>query len=172
MIIWIIGMSAAGKTVIGKELYKLVKEKYRHSVFIDGDIFRGLHDDDVKHSIEDRKRNSDRVCNMCQFLDQQDIHVVCSILSIFNEAQDWNRDNYKNYFEVYLDVSLDTLVERDPKGLYKGARSGEIPNVVGMDIDFTPPKNPDMIIKNEGQDTPEQIARKIFDELEFDDEDN
>ena len=132
MIIWIIGMSAAGKTVIGQDLYKMIKKDHKNTVFLDGDIFRSLHDNDVKHTVEDRKRNSDRMSKLCEYLDSQEIHVVCSFLSIFHDAQAWNREHYKNYFEVYLDVSFDTLKKRDPKGLYKGALSGETETVDGF----------------------------------------
>jgi len=165
MIIWIIGMSAAGKTVIGKELYKLIKSKHKNTVFLDGDIFRSLHDNDVKHTIEDRKRNSDRICRICEFLDQQDIHAVCSVLSIFHDAQAWNRKHYKKYYEIFLDVSFETLKKRDQKNLYKRALAGEIKNVVGVDIKFKAPKKPDLIIKNEGKEKPETIARRIFEKL-------
>jgi len=158
-------MSAAGKTVIGQELYKLIKQKHKNTIFLDGDIFRGLHDNDVKHTVEDRKRNSDRMCKLCQFLGQQDIHVVCSILSIFHEAQQWNRENIEDYFEIFLDVNFETLLERDPKNLYKKALNGKMPNVVGIDIEFKSPKNPDMVIKNEGDETPSIIAQRIFDTL-------
>jgi len=166
LIIWIIGMSAAGKTVIGQELYKHIKQKHINTVFIDGDVFRDLHANDVKYTIENRKKNSDRICRMCEFLDQQDINVVCSVLSIFHDAQQWNREHYKEYFEIFLDVSFDTLLNRDKKNLYNRAIKGEIPNVVGVDIEFKPPKNPDMIIKNEGNETPETIAQRIFQRLE------
>ena len=167
MIIWIIGMSSAGKTVIGQELYKLIKQKHINTVFIDGDIFRDLHANDIKYTVKDRKRNSDRICRICQFLDQQDIHVVCSVLSLFHDAQQWNRENYKKYFEIFLDVSFETLVKRDKKNLYKRALKGEIKNVVGVDIEFKPPKNPDMIIKNETSETPPAIAKRIFHELKY-----
>ena len=159
-------MSAAGKTVIGKELYNLIKNKYKNTIFLDGDIFRGLHDNDVDHTRPGRKRNSDRICRICQFLEQQEINVVCSVLSIFHEAQQWNRENYKDYFEVYLDVKFDTLLKRDQKNLYKKALNKEMNNVVGVDIEFKPPKNPDLIIKNEGTESPSEIAQNIFNQVQ------
>jgi cytidine diphosphoramidate kinase len=162
MIIWIIGKSAAGKTVIGQELNKLIKNEHKNVVALDGDIFRGLHDNDLDYSIESRKKNSDRISRMCQFLDQQDIHVVCSTQSNFHDAQQWNRDNYNDYFEIYLDVPYNILLQRDPKGLYKKALAGEMPNMVGLDIKFTPPLNPHMTINNVGDETPLVIAQRIF----------
>jgi adenylylsulfate kinase len=164
MIIWIIGMSASGKTAVGQELYKLLKQEHKNTVHVDGDVFRGLHGNDADHTVPGRKKNSDRMTRMCHFLDQHDIHVVCSFLSIFPEAQQWARDNYKNYFEVFLDVKFDTLVQRDPKGLYKKALSGEMPNMVGVDIEFPKP-NSHLVIKNDGMETPLQIAQNIFSQI-------
>jgi len=165
MIIWLIGMSSAGKTVISRELYSLIKEKYKNTVFVDGDILRDMSNNDVDHSIAGRKKNSDRICRLCQFLDNQDINVVCAVLSIFHEAQQWNRENYKKYFEIYLDVPFEILKQRNNKGLYTKALAGEINNVVGVDIEFKPPKNPEMVIKNDGSKSPARIAQMILEEI-------
>ena len=162
MIIWIIGMSAAGKTVVAKELYSLMKHDHPNTVFLDGDIFRDLHNNDVDHSIGGRKKNSDRLCRICKFLDEQGIHIVAAVLSIFNEAQQWNRENYRKYFEVYLDVPFEVLIQRDPKKLYEKALRKEMCNVVGVDIEFKPPLNPDVIVRNDGQESPLEIAQKIY----------
>src|SRR3989344_5945742 len=164
MIIWIIGMSASGKTAIGQELYRLIKVEHKNSIIIDGDIFRGLHGHDADYTIEGRKKNSDRITKMCHFLDQQDINVICCFLSIFPEAQQWSRNNYKNYFEIFLDVDFEILKQRDAEGsyrtrnLYKRALEGEINNVVGVDIEFKPPICPDLVIKNDGSESPAVIA--------------
>lgn len=149
MVIWLIGLAGAGKTVIGKELYKKLGEKYDNIVFLDGDAIRNIMGNDLGHTLNDRKKNADRICQLCKFLDTQNIHVICSILSIFHESQEWNRNNYKQYFEVFIDVSRDTLIKRDQKGLYSKALRGEIENVVGVDIPFPSPINPDLIIHND-----------------------
>ena len=162
MIIWIIGMSASGKTVVGEELYKLIKNERKNTVILDGDIFRGLSDNDADHTVAGRKKNSDRLCRMCQFLDKQNINVVVAVLSIFHQAQAWNKENYRQYFEVFLDVPLELLKQRDPKGLYRKAAAGEMPNMVGFDIEFPPPRNPDLVIHNDGSQTPALIAEQIF----------
>ncbi len=158
-------MSAAGKTVVAKELYLLMKKDYSNTILLDGDIFRDLHNNDVDHSIEGRKKNSDRLCRICKFFDEQEINVVGAVLSIFHDAQQWNKDNYQRYFEVYLDVPFEVLVQRDPKKLYERALRGEMGNVVGVDIEFKPPRNPDLVIKNEGQESPREIALRIYDKV-------
>ena len=62
----------------------------------------------------------------------------------------WNRDNIKNYYEVYIETPIEHLQKRDYKGLYRKFSEGEINNVAGMDIEFIPPDSPDLSIKNNG----------------------
>ena len=94
MVIWLIGMSGAGKTVIGQEVYKILKDRNASTLFLDGDTFRTILGDDLGHSLAERRKNADRFCRMCKFLDQQNMDVVCSILAIFPESLKWNRKNY------------------------------------------------------------------------------
>ena len=148
MVIWIIGLAGAGKTVIGKELYINLKRRYKNLVLIDGDVIRKVMGEDLGHTVGERKKNADRISRLCNMLDQQDIHVICCVLSLFRETQDWNRRNYKQYYEIYINVSLDTLIKRNQKNLYVRALNGEIKDVVGVDIPFIAPKMPDYVIDN------------------------
>jgi len=148
MIIWLIGLSGVGKTAIGTELYKKLNLEYKNLVFLDGDLIRYVMGNDLGHSLEDRKKNADRICRLCKMLDEQNINVICSILSIFPESRDWNRKNYRSYYEIFIDVSMDKLKKRDNKNIYNRANSGELKNVAGVDIPFEKPKNPDFIIDN------------------------
>ena len=165
MVIWLIGMSGAGKTAIGSEIYSKIKSKSPNTVFLDGDSFRSIMGDDIGHTLADRKKNADRMCRICKFLDSQDIHVVCAILSLFHESQTWNRENIDNYYEVYIEVSMDILIQRDPKGLYKKAMRGELKDFVGYDIKFPEPANPDLIINNEGDKGIEEVAEEIWNSI-------
>ena len=150
MVLWLIGMSGSGKTVLGRYIYDKLKLKIKNLVFLDGDIFRGIMGDDLGHTIEDRRKNAHRITAFCKYLDSQGINVIFSVLSLFHESQEWNRQNIKDYFEVYIKCDFETLKKRNHKGIYKKALNGEIKNVVGVDIDFAPPKRPDMTITNEG----------------------
>lgn len=162
MIVWIIGLAGAGKTVIGRELHGLWKQTDKATIFLDGDHVREIMGNDLGHTLEDRRANGWRICRLCQYLDQQGINVVCSILSLFPEQQAWNREQYSSYFEVFVEVPLEVLAARDQKGLYSGARAGAIKNVAGFDIPFTPPPHADMTVANGGAlaDVP-QIAKAI-----------
>ena len=93
MIVWLIGLSGAGKTTIGKELYKIWKKDSRQTVIIDGDEIRKIFNHntgDDPYSIEGRKINADRISNLCLWLDKQEINVVCCILSVFEDSRRWN----------------------------------------------------------------------------------
>lgn len=151
MVIWIIGMSASGKTTLGKYLYEEIKKDSPNSVFIDGDRIRKIFKHDKGsdfYTLQGRRINADRICELCAWLDEQDINVVCCILSVFEQSREWNRSNYSDYFEVYIDTPMEKLKQRETKGLYAAAERGEIKNVVGVDIEFIPPKNPDYVLDN------------------------
>lgn len=148
MIIWTIGLAGAGKTTIGKEIYNKLKAKYPNTVFLDGDIIRDIMGNDLGHTNEDRAKNGWRICKLCKHLDVQNIHVVACVLSNFQEQRDWNRENFSDYKEVYIDVPMEVLVKRNQKKLYTDALAGKVKNVVGIDIPFDKPLNPDVVIDN------------------------
>ena len=103
---------------------------------------------------------------MCKFLDQQNINVVAAVLSNYPKWQNWNRNNFTSYKEIFLDTPIELLKKRDSKKIYSRAKSGKLKNVVGIDIEFTPPRNYDLkiglpeILKN-----PEEIASMIIKEI-------
>jgi len=148
MVIWLIGMSASGKTTIGKKLFEKLQNSEEKWIFLDGDTFRNILGEDLGHTIEDRRKNAYRISRFCEFLSSQNINVLACVLSIFHDNQRYNKENIKDYKEVYIDVEFDKLVQRDNKQLYKKALNGEIKDVVGVDIEFKPPYSPDMIIDN------------------------
>lgn len=148
MIIWMIGLAGSGKTTIGSALYERMKKDNPATVFLDGDHIRKIWGDDLGYTIEDRKLNGWRICNLCHFLDCQGIDVVACVLSLFHNQQDWNRKNLSEYFEVFIDVPMEVLEKRDQKQLYSGARAGKVKSVAGIDIPFVPPKCPNLVIPN------------------------
>lgn len=148
MVIWIIGLSGSGKTTIGRSLAKDLKAQYPNTIFLDGDIIRHIIGDNLGFTLEDRMQSGWRICRLCQHLDQEGMIVVCSVISLFDVHRTWNRNNYSKYFEVFLDVPIKELQNRDPKGLYQDFSNGKIINVAGLDLKFEKPTQSDFIIKN------------------------
>ncbi len=148
MVVWIIGLSGAGKTTLVNEVIAQVRCEQNNTVLIDGDMVREVFGNDLGHSMDDRRKNANRICQLGKFLDQQGMNVVCAILSLFPESRAWNRENIKNYYEVFIDAPISTLIKRDSKGLYRKFNNGEIHDVAGMDINFPRPDNADLIINN------------------------
>jgi adenylylsulfate kinase len=148
MVIWLCGLSGSGKTTVGRLIYDRVKPKVPNLVLLDGEDLRIAFGNDLGHDQEGRRRNSVRIANVCQLLDRQGIHVICCAMTIAPEAQAENRKHIKEYYEVLLDVSMDVLESRDPKGIYGRARAGQLYNVCGVDIPYVPPAHPHLVIDN------------------------
>ena len=145
---WITGLSGAGKTTIGTKVYSILKKKYQNCVFVDGDIFREILGNEFSHSKKDRLKNAKIISRLCTNLTNQNIHVVCCTMSLFNEIHQMNRINTKNYIEIFIHVEIEKLIERDSKGIYSSLKNGEIKNVVGVDLMYDKPSNPSLIIDN------------------------
>lgn len=148
MVVWIIGLSGAGKTTLANEVFAHVRHIQRNVVLVDGDVVREIFGNDLGYTMEDRRINAHRICQLGKFLDDQGIHVVCAILSLFPETRIWNRENLKNYYEVFIDTPIEDLARRDTKGIYNRFDRGEIRDVAGMDIVFPRPDSADLTINN------------------------
>jgi adenylylsulfate kinase len=166
MVIWFIGLSGSGKTTLGREVARQWQASAANTVLLDGDELRAVFAQDQggdAYTVEGRQRNAERLTALCELLDRQGINVVCCILSIFPAMRAGNRQRFSRYFEVFMDAPLPILQARDVKGLYGAAKSGQTQNVVGIDIPFERPANPDMIIDSSGtlQDL-EQLAATVL----------
>ena len=164
MIVWVIGLAGSGKSTVGRALYEKWKVVDPATVLIDGDEIRQIfkHDrGDDAYTVEGRRVNADRISQLCAWLDRQQINAVCCILSIFADGQDWNREIYSDYLEVYLEAPEDELAER--RHLYREAREGRMINVVGVDIPFTQPHAPDISFDSSKEGPgPDTIAKQIL----------
>lgn len=148
MVVWIIGLSGAGKTTLANAIVSYVRRVENNVVLLDGDMVREVFGNDLGHTMSDRLINAKRICQLGKLLDDQGIHVVCAILSLFPESRSWNREHLKSYYEIFIDVPMQDLVLRDSKGIYSRFSNGEIRDVAGMDIEFPRPDRADLIINN------------------------
>ncbi len=157
---WLMGLSGAGKTTIGKILYKKLCEQKNNIVFLDGDTLREVFGNDLGYGKEDRFKCAMRYSRLCKLLSEQGQDVVICTISMFHEVRKWNKNNIEKYKEIYIDVSIRILQERNQKNLYKNGN-----NVVGLDLWVELPDNPDVIVVNDGKLSPEMITSGILKKL-------
>lgn len=95
-------------------------------------------------------------------LHEQGMNVICCTISMFDSVREWNRRNIQNYKEIYVNVSVDTLQQRDQKGLYSGQTKEKQKEVVGLHMKLEEPKSPDLVLYNDGDRTPEEQVERII----------
>lgn len=149
IVYWITGLSGAGKTTLGRLLYRDQKAEKENVVILDGDELREIINN-KDYSKEGRKQVAKQYSKMCKMLSDQGIDVVICTISMYDEVREWNRENIENYCEIFIEVPMDELIRRDQKKLYSRALKRELTNVMGIDTDFEAPKNPDIKINNDG----------------------
>ena len=159
---WITGLSGAGKTTIGTMLYQKLKEKYPNTVLLDGDVLRQVFGNDLGYSKEERFACAMRYARLCKLLTEQGIFVICCSISMFDAVREWNRENMENYTEVYIQVPMEILERRNQKNLYDDVKRGTVENVVGMDLGLEMPKNPDIVLVNDGTKKSEEMGEELW----------
>jgi adenylylsulfate kinase len=160
------GLSGAGKTTIGGLFHRRLKSTKSNVVLLDGDQTRPVFNEDVGYTDEDRRRGAYRLFRVVKMLSDQGLDVVVCGICMYQDVRDWARANIPHYKEIYIKVSWETLYRRDQKGLYS---KGE--NVVGVDMPFDKPQNPDFVVENDGHETPYAIVRRLERELGMERED-
>jgi adenylylsulfate kinase len=152
------GLAGAGKTTIGGLFYRRLKAVKNDVVMLDGDQLRRLSFN--KHSgytTEERRAGAFYNFEMAGMLADQGIDVVLCSISMYDDARSWARANIPGYREIYVKATWDTLCQRDQKGLYSSGTK----NVVGVDLPWDEPDTPDIVIENDGQQTPEEIVEHL-----------
>lgn len=153
MVIWITGLSGSGKTSIGRAVFDLWRQDNPAVALVDGDDVRRIlgRDRPDDYTLAGRRTVAEPIIALCKWLDGQGIGAVCCTISPFPDLLRANRDAFSDYFEVFVDVPLEIAAARSVSDLYGRARRGEVDNVVGVDIPYTPPEAPDLIIDNRAE---------------------
>ena len=134
-ILWFTGLSGSGKSTMANEIKKI----YPDYVLLDGDILRKGLCSDLGFSDNDRKENMRRLRELCKLFIQHGKSVITAFISPYIEVRAAAKQELPNCYIVWTNSSLDKCEERDPKGLYKKARAGEIPNFTGIDSVYENP---------------------------------
>jgi len=144
-VVWITGLSGAGKTSIAKKVAEKLREKKLKTDHLDGETVRNIFPK-TGFSRAEVNEHIKRVGFLASKLESRGVFVVASFLSPFRESRDFVRGVCNNFIEVYLSTPIEICEKRNSKKLYSRARKGEIKNLPGVDVQYEKPDNPELII--------------------------
>ncbi len=162
-VIWFTGLSGSGKSTLANALERALFERGHHSYLLDGDNVRQGLNSDLGFSDEARVENIRRIGETAKLFVDAGLIVMTAFISPFRTERELARNLVEEdeFIEVHVSASLDVCEERDPKGLYKKARAGEIPNFTGIGSAYEAPENPDLLVdtgKNDVGTCAEQLV--------------
>lgn len=162
-IIWFTGLSGSGKSTIANALEKYLHKQGISTYLLDGDNVRHGLNKDLSFQKEDRVENIRRVGEVAKLFVDSGIIVLAAFVSPYQEDRNLVRKlvDPDEFIEVYIDCFIETCEERDPKGLYKKARSGEIKHFTGISDPYEPPVNPELVI-NSNDLTVEECVEQLY----------
>jgi adenylylsulfate kinase len=164
--LWFTGLSGAGKTTIAEIVEKDLRDKHVRIEVLDGDIVRTNLSKGLGFSREDRDTNVLRIGFVADLLTRNGVGVIVSAISPFKEVRDQVRRNIgDDFIEIFVDAPLEVCAERDVKGLYKKAFSGEIPQFTGVSDPYEAPAAPELHIKT-NEESPQESAARVVRHLE------
>jgi len=162
-VVWFTGLSGAGKSTIANLLEKRLHSQGVHTFILDGDNVRHGLNSDLGFSDADRVENIRRVAEVAKLMTDAGLVVIVSFISPFRaeRALARSRVGAGEFVEVHLDTPLAVAESRDPKGLYRKARAGQLPNFTGIDSPYEPPENPEVRIDT-SEVSPEEAVERII----------
>jgi len=163
--LWFTGLSGAGKTTLAHIVEKEIRGRGLKVELLDGDVVRTNLSKGLGFSKEDRDTNIRRIGFVCRLLTRNGVVAIGSAISPYRAIRDELRRDIGDFVEVYVECPLETLVERDVKGLYKKALAGEIKEFTGVSDPYEPPLNPEVVVHSAAE-TVEESAAKIIRKLE------
>ncbi len=166
--LWMTGLSGSGKSTITDILIDRFEEREIPLEVLDGDIVRENLSKGLGFSKEDRDTNITRIGFVADLLSRNGVPVATAAISPYRETRDHVRELHEGnstFVECFIATSLEACEERDVKGLYAKARSGEIPEFTGVSDPYEEPENPEIRVETEGK-SPEDSAQEILDYLE------
>jgi adenylyl-sulfate kinase len=171
-VLWFTGLSAAGKTTVGSLVARELEERGLTVEVLDGDLIRTHLSHGLGYSKEDRDTNIERIGWVSSRLARAGAAVVVSAISPYEEARRRARalvEEHAPFVEIHVATSLEVCAERDPKGLYAKARSGEIEHFTGVSDPYEEPANPELRLDTDGREPAESAASVLarLEELEI-----
>jgi adenylylsulfate kinase len=159
-VVWLTGLSGAGKSTIARRVEQLLLERGRFAYVLDGDNLRHGLTEDLGFSPADRAENIRRVGCVAQLFADAGVICVTAFISPYRTDRDQARHRLPagRFVEVFVATSLEACEERDPKGLYKKARSGELREFTGISAPYEEPLAPELVVPTEGRSVDESAA--------------
>ena len=150
-VIWLTGLSGSGKSTLANELERALFQKKIHSYILDGDNLRHGLNSDLSFTQRDRSENIRRLGEVAKLFVDAGLITIVSAISPFKEDREKAKALFENnkYIEIYVKCPLLVCENRDPKGLYKKVRSGEIELFTGVNSPYQEPEEPDLIIETD-----------------------
>jgi bifunctional enzyme CysN/CysC len=173
-IIWLTGLSGAGKSTVASELERELFSMGLHTYILDGDNIRHGLSANLGFSPEDRTENIRRVAEVARLLMDAGVLVITAFISPYRDDRRLARSlvNEDEFIEVYVNAPLEVCEQRDPKGLYKKARAGQIANFTGVSAPYELPDKPEIVVQTDQQSPAECVAQIIdFLKLQYIDQD-
>jgi adenylylsulfate kinase len=165
--LWFTGLSGSGKSSIAREVENLLYEQGVRTYVLDGDNIRHGLNNDLGFSPEDRNENIRRIGEVSKLFVDAGIIVMTAFISPYIKDRDRARNIMEEgtFIEIYVEADLETCEERDPKGLYKKARVGEIKEFTGISAPYESPPKPELIINTTLGTSVSNNAKKVIDYL-------
>ena len=161
--VWMTGLSASGKSTIAVILEQMLLHMKKHAYRLDGDNIRMGLNKNLGFSAEDRAENIRRIGEVAKLFTDAGVIAITSFISPYKKDRDAVRAGMKTgeFVEVYVHVSLEAAEQRDPKGLYKKARAGELKGFTGIDDPYEAPAKPELVL-NAGAKDAEALADEVI----------
>jgi adenylyl-sulfate kinase len=164
--LWFTGLSGSGKSTLARMVEETLLERGLNVEVLDGDVVRTNLSKGLGFSKEDRDINIRRIGFVCELLTRNGVAAIAAAISPYREIRDENRRRVGRFVEVYVHATMDALVERDVKGLYKKALAGEIKNFTGVSDPYEAPENPEVVCYTD-KESPQESHDKIVRTLEL-----
>ena len=164
-VLWFTGLSGAGKSTISGLIEARLRAAGAKVEVLDGDVVRTHLSKGLTFTKEDRDTNVRRIGFVAGLLAKHGVIAIVAAISPYRAVRDEVRLTVPDFVEVYVECPIETLAERDVKGLYKRALAGEIPHFTGVSDPYEPPLNPEVSV-NTSRETPEESAGRIWATLE------
>ena len=165
-VLWLTGLSGAGKSATANAVERRLHAMGRHSYTLDGDNLRHGLTKDLGFTAADRVENVRRIAEVAKLFADAGLIVLVSVISPFRDERRMAREmmDEGEFIEVFVDCPIEVCEQRDPKGLYRKARSGEIRNFTGVDSPYEPPEHPEIVLKT-AERSVDEIADQVIDYL-------